>query len=74
MYMARFMKLIQIKAPVFLSLTVVFFILWGSAACSANSDVIPTANQGVLDLRDWDFKKAALWKLQGIWNFSSATF
>ncbi|MCP4132141.1 MAG: hypothetical protein GY754_14310 [bacterium] len=50
---------------IFLLLTIVSVI----SSCSNEYVSAPTAKNGVLDLRGWDFKKDGPVKLSGKWEF-----
>ncbi|MFT5871867.1 MAG: two-component system sensor histidine kinase ChiS, partial [Clostridium sp.] len=54
-----------------LSITLVMFItiINGSSKVSHTEKNIPLAVKGVLDLRNWDFKKDGMIKLNGGWEF-----
>ncbi|MDF9798271.1 signal transduction histidine kinase [Catalinimonas alkaloidigena] len=53
----------------FLSLIVFKLILILLMGCQANMHQVPTAQQGILDLRQWDFEKYGSVKLNGEWTF-----
>jgi two-component system sensor histidine kinase ChiS len=61
----------KIKIFMFLSITLVVFIILikGSTEVSHTDKNIPLAVKGVLDLRDWDFQKDGMIKLNGGWEF-----
>jgi two-component system sensor histidine kinase ChiS len=56
---------------ILLSITLIIFlsIIKGSSEVSHTKKSIPTAVKGVLDLRDWDFEKDGMIKLDGEWEF-----
>ena len=45
------------------------FLVWTLSACSKNSTQFPTAENGVLDLSTWDFRKSGSVPLKGQWYF-----
>ena len=61
----------KIKLFILLSLTLVIFItmIKGSSKISHTEKNTPLAVNGVLDLRNWDFKKDGMIKLDGEWEF-----
>ncbi len=64
-------KLRKIKIIILLTLTLIIFItmIKGSSTVSHREKDIPLAKRGVLDLRNWDFKKDGMIKLNGEWEF-----
>jgi two-component system sensor histidine kinase ChiS len=64
-------RLHKIKLFILLSITLVMFVVMikGSSKISHTEKNIPLAVKGVLDLRDWDFKKDGMIKLNGEWEF-----
>ena len=64
-------KLRKIKIFMLLSITliIVITIIKGSSGISHTEKNIPVAVNGVLDLRNWDFKKDGMIKLNGGWEF-----
>ncbi|HEY8891145.1 MAG TPA: ATP-binding protein [Clostridium sp.] len=61
----------RIKLFILLSITLIVFvtIIKGSSEISHTKKKIPIAEKGVLDLRNWDFKKDGMIKLNGGWEF-----
>jgi two-component system sensor histidine kinase ChiS len=61
----------EIKIFILLSITLVIFltIIKGSSEVSHTEKNVPTAVKGVLDLRNWDFEKDGMIKLDGEWEF-----
>jgi len=61
----------KIKIFILLSITLIIFItlIKGSSEVSNTKKDIPVAVKGVLDLRNWDFKKDGMIKLNGEWEF-----
>jgi len=61
----------RIKIFILLSITLIIFvtIIKGSSEISHTKKKIPLAEKGVLDLRNWDFKKDGMIKLNGGWEF-----
>ncbi|MBU3143366.1 ATP-binding protein [Clostridium sp. CF012] len=61
----------KIKIFILLSLTLIILvtIIKASSEISHTQKNIPVAVKGVLDLRDWDFKKDGMIKLNGEWEF-----
>ena len=61
----------KIKMFILLSITLVIFVtmIKESSKISHTEKKIPLAVEGVLDLRDWDFKKDGMIKLNGAWEF-----
>ena len=61
----------KIKIFILLSITLILFItmIKGSSEISHTKNNIPLAVNGVLDLRNWDFKKDGMIKLNGAWEF-----
>jgi len=61
----------KIKIVILLSITLIIFItiIKGSSKISHSQKNIPLAVKGVLDLRNWDFKKDGMIKLNGEWEF-----
>ncbi|MBU3092091.1 response regulator [Clostridium sp. CF011] len=61
----------KIKIFMLLSITLIMFItiIKGSSGISHTKKNIPLAAKGVLDLRNWDFKKDGMIKLNGEWEF-----
>jgi len=61
----------KIKIFILLSITLIIFItmIKGSSEISHTKKNIPLATKGVLDLRNWDFKKDGMIKLNGAWEF-----
>jgi two-component system sensor histidine kinase ChiS len=59
------------KLFILLSITLIAFIIMikGSSEISHTEKNIPSAVKGVLDLRNWDFKKDGMIKLDGAWEF-----
>lgn len=68
--MAEF-KSHKIKMVILLSITLAIFItmIKGSSKISNTEKNVPSAVNGVLDLRNWDFKKDGSIKLDGAWEF-----
>ena len=64
-------KSYKIKIFILLSITLIMFItmIKGSSEISHTKKNIPLAVKGVLDLRNWDFKKDGMIKLNGAWEF-----
>ena len=64
-------KLHKIKMFMLLSITLILVItiIKGSSGISHTEKKIPVAVKGVLDLRNWDFKKDGMIKLNGGWEF-----
>ena len=56
---------------ILLSITLIIFlsIIKASSEVSHTEKNIPTAVKGVIDLRDWDFEKDGMIKLDGEWEF-----
>ena len=61
----------KIKIFILLSLTlfILITIIKASSEISHTEKNIPLAVKGVLDLRNWDFKKDGMIKLNGEWEF-----
>jgi two-component system sensor histidine kinase ChiS len=59
------------KIFILLSITLIMFltIIKGSSEVSHTQKNIPMAVEGVLDLRNWDFKRDGMIKLNGEWEF-----
>jgi two-component system sensor histidine kinase ChiS len=64
-------KAYKIKIFILLSITLIIFfmIIRGSSEISHTNKNIPLASKGILDLRNWDFKKDGMIKLNGEWEF-----
>ena len=64
-------KLHKTKIFILLLITLIVFItiIKGSSEISHTKKNIPLAVKGVLDLRNWDFKKDGMIKLNGGWEF-----
>jgi len=61
----------KIKMVILLLITLITFIviIKGSSKISHSQKSIPLAVKGVLDLKNWDFKKDGMIKLNGEWEF-----
>ncbi|MBU3190499.1 response regulator [Clostridium bowmanii] len=61
------------KSKIFILLSITLIILItmikGSSEISHTDKKMPLAVKGVLDLRNWDFKKDGMIKLNGVWEF-----
>jgi two-component system, sensor histidine kinase ChiS len=67
----RDMKASKTKLLISLVLILIAFvsIIKGSLNISNTNKIIPTAKHGVLDLRNWDFQKDGMLRLNGQWEF-----
>jgi len=61
----------KIKIFILLSITLVILItiIKGSSEISHTKKIVPVAVKGVLDLKNWNFKKDGMIKLNGGWEF-----
>ena len=61
----------KVKIFVLLAVTLIMFItmIKNSSEISHTKKNVPVAVKGVLDLRNWDFKKDGMIKLNGAWEF-----
>ncbi|MGH4139510.1 ATP-binding protein [Clostridium sp.] len=66
-------KIKSYKSKIFILLSITLIILItmikGSSEISHTDKKVPLAVKGVLDLRNWDFKKDGMIKLNGVWEF-----
>ena len=57
------------KFFIWLSYSIVGFFVFGFLFSCAPTKTTPKAVNGVLDIRDWDFKQDGILKLDGEWEF-----
>ena len=60
---------IKIFILLLITLVILITMIKGSSEISHTKKNIPLAEKGVLDLRNWDFKKDGMIKLNGAWEF-----
>jgi two-component system, sensor histidine kinase ChiS len=65
---------IKLFASFLVTLIVVLGIIYNSTKVNSINKPMPVAQNGVLDLRDWDFKKDGMVKLDGQWEYYDKQF